>query len=539
MGALTLKSFPFELRGWDIEKLESIDPTDGFGSDTRAYVSKDQIVQIEPDYNIHTSNTWLTDKGRQFFDGIFGTWSKNKNFEKTDYDTPSWLSIIKSIARTLYMFEHCITQQYNKNYLIIVFENLSIELVSLLNILSEKNSFIKLRRAENFKVNNNLEANLQLNLAYDKVKLNNSNLCLLISTNPRYEGYYLNLNLRQRYLKGNFKCLIIGSLIDLTFPISFLGANLSVLKTIVEGNNLVCQEFKSSKNPILIYNYELLKRNDFKNNLEMIKILKYANIVSKTWNGLNTLSPSLNETGTQILNKFLPLTEKDLITFSSLYFLNISTNNLTNFKKITDLKLLNYKNSTTKNQLFLDQTSITNSNLEFFKNINKSDKNKFRDYIYLPSSMFYENEETFINTEGFIKRTTKLIFRKKTKNSWQILRRVFKHLKSNIISLNEKDNNLISYNSKKINNFRNYINFQYQATQTLTNVNFYLSFKNENFIFTNKFYNFKQNRSKIKLTKLKYWIDDFFNGGKDEYSQHSLILSNCSKILRTKSTNFF
>ena len=82
MGALTLKSFPFELRGWDIEKLESIDPTDGFGSDTRAYVSKDQIVQIEPDYNIHTTNTWLTDKGRQFFDGIFGTWSKNKNFEK-------------------------------------------------------------------------------------------------------------------------------------------------------------------------------------------------------------------------------------------------------------------------------------------------------------------------------------------------------------------------------------------------------------------------------------------------------------------------
>jgi hypothetical protein len=25
----------------------------------------------------------------------------------------------------------------------------------------------------------------------------------LISSNPRYEGYYLNLNLRQRMLKGN------------------------------------------------------------------------------------------------------------------------------------------------------------------------------------------------------------------------------------------------------------------------------------------------------------------------------------------------
>jgi hypothetical protein len=46
--------------------------------DTRVYISKDQIVQIEPDYDVNTFNTWLTDKGRQFFDGIFGTWSLNK-----------------------------------------------------------------------------------------------------------------------------------------------------------------------------------------------------------------------------------------------------------------------------------------------------------------------------------------------------------------------------------------------------------------------------------------------------------------------------
>ena len=96
MGALTLKSFPFELRGWDIEKLESIDPTDGFGSATRVYVNKDQIVQIEPDFNIHSSNTWLTDKGRQFFDGIFGVW----NLSDKNNITEVWSNIIKSITQT-------------------------------------------------------------------------------------------------------------------------------------------------------------------------------------------------------------------------------------------------------------------------------------------------------------------------------------------------------------------------------------------------------------------------------------------------------
>ena len=68
---IKFKSFPYEMRGWDIESFESIDPTDSFGSSTRVYINKDKIVQIESDYNIYTSNIWLTDKGRQFFDVIF------------------------------------------------------------------------------------------------------------------------------------------------------------------------------------------------------------------------------------------------------------------------------------------------------------------------------------------------------------------------------------------------------------------------------------------------------------------------------------
>ena len=82
MGALTLKNFPFELRSWDIEKFESIDPTDGFGSGTRVYINKQQIVQIEPNYNENTTNAWLSDKGRQFFDSLFGSLKNSKQHKK-------------------------------------------------------------------------------------------------------------------------------------------------------------------------------------------------------------------------------------------------------------------------------------------------------------------------------------------------------------------------------------------------------------------------------------------------------------------------
>ena len=533
MGALTLKSFPFELRGWDIEKFESLDPTDSFGSNTKVYVSKDQIVLIEPDYNTNTLNTWLTDKGRQFFDGLFGAWNpnlKNDNKLKPGF----WTNILKNILETIYILDHCNKQNFKKKFLTIVVENVSIEIINILLILSQNYSFIQLRREENFKVSNDLEKNFQLNIASNKIKLNSSTLCLLISTNPRYEGYYLNLNLRQRFLKGNFKCLSIGSFIDLTFPVTFLGSTTGILKSIAEGNNLICQDLKSSKNPITVFNNELFKRNDHLATKQMLENLNFYTNGTK-FNGLNNLSPSLSETGLNITNNFLPLTLKDLNSFSLLYFINTTSNNSANIKKITELNLLNY-NYMSKvkpvNNLILDQNYKLNNNYQLTNGLN------FSNYLHLPTSVFYENEETFINTEGFIKRTTKLISKKHTRNNWQIIRKILKHLKKKFVSLELKNNNLIFFNSNKIVNFKNYINFNYYATQNLVNLNFYLSIKTTPTVFTNQS-SFKPASNKFKKSKLKYWLDDFFTGSKDEYSQNSLVLTNCSKILRSETTNFF
>jgi NADH dehydrogenase/NADH:ubiquinone oxidoreductase subunit G len=544
MGALTLKSFPFELRGWDIEKFESIDPTDGFASDTRVYISNDQIVQIEPDYNLHTFNTWLTDKGRQFFDGIFTIRaSKENKIKLTTQKEYSWLEVLKTVIQAIYFFDHCNKQNKTNYFFTIVFENVSLEILSMLLIISHKYSFINLKRAENIKKNNDLESSFQLNLATNKLKLNSSTLCLLVSNNPRYEGYSLNLNIRQRMLKGNFKCFTIGSLVNLTFPISFLGSNLNILKTLTEGNNLTCQDLKFSKNPFIVFNNELFKRNDGKNSIEMLKILNHSNIFNTTWNGLNVLNPSLYETGIQNLAQFSPLTPKDIVNFSSVFFLNVTINNIVNLKKITESKLLNFSLTSNKqlniNKPFLDQNSHINNNLTFYNQKYTFENQTFQKYLYLPTSMFFENNETFINTEGLIKKTTKLLSKNKTKNSWQILRKFLTSFKKDLTSLKRQDNNLVFFNATKTANFRNFTSFQFCATQSLNNLNYYLNTKTQPFLLYQINSNYKQKSIKVFSTKLKYWLDDFFSGGKDEYSQNSLILINCSKMLRTGSTNFF
>lgn len=543
MGALTLKSFPFELRGWDIEKFESIDPTDGFGSSTRVYISKQQIIQIEPDHSEKTSKAWLSDKGRQFFDGIFGTWNmQNEKDKNLILKKKSWQKNIENLLKTIYLFEHCSAKSKKEYFLTLVVENLSVETLSLLKIIEQNYPFLKLRRAENINIPNDFEFDFQLNSATDPNKLKSSTMCLLVATNPRYEGYHLNLDLRQRYLKGNFKCLMLGSLVNLTFPSTSIGTNLKVLKTIAEGNSFVCQDLKTAKNPLLIFGNEIFKRADGKNTVEMFKTFKYANIFSQTWNGLNTLNATLSEVGTQSVASLLPLKHKDFSDLSSFYFINVNASSVSNLKKITETKLLGYGKYTLSQQpkitkLFFDQNSNIKNNEIFFQTKTKQTSASY--YSFLPVKMFFENEETFINTEGLIKRTNKLITRRKTREGWKLLRNLSKQFKNSFTSIDVKTNSIISYNAIKQASFTNFINFQYCAVEKLDSMTPSLTTQNQPFFISAKLTSFKKKPIKVTNTKFKYWLDDFFTGGKDEYSRNSLVLSNCSKVLRVQSTNFF
>lgn len=518
MGALTLKNFPFELRRWDIEKFDSIDFTDSFGLNTKIYTNKNKIIQIEP--NCNNFNNWLSDKGRQFFDSIF----------KLNYriKTKTLIYLIQKIIKKIYIFDHCNKHNKQIKFITFIFDNISIEVFNSLFLIFHNYSFVKLWKTDHSKINTNLENNFQLNNSLNSKKLSLSTLALIVSTNPRYEGYHLNLLLWQRTLKGNFKCLIIGSLINLTFPILTLGSNLSIIKTIFAGTNLICQNLKLSKNPVIVYNYELLKWNDSTN--KIFKILNLLPLFNKTWNGLNFLDFSLFNNSVFVSYKIFKLNFSDLNNFSMLYFINTTANTVFNLKKLTELKLLKLISTKIvfKKKLIIDQNYKANQN---YVVLNKM----LNDYLYLPNTTFYENSETFINNFGFIKWTVKMISAAETKNVLQILKKILRHLVNRMHFLTKKNFTLFDFN--KLFNFKNFINFYFYATVSLTNLNFYTNIKNKPIKL--KKHRFKLKKDKIIASKLKYWLDDFFNGSRDEYSWNSIVLNKCSKLLKKNCTNFF
>ena len=471
---------------------------------------------------------WLTDKGRLFFDGMF---------EKSNSEQVDWDNFFYSVLEFLYFFDHLNYQKTNGVSLLIAFENVNVEVVSMLYLLEQSCSMIKLKKVENFSINNDFEFLYQIDSSTNKSKLSMSSLGILLNTNTRHEGYVLNISLRQRFLKGNFKLLSIGSMLDITLPTSHLGSNMKVFKSIGEGTDIYCQDIKNSSFPILIHNTELFKRNDSE---RLINILKYTGIVSHIWNGLNVLNHNISNVGVSSLKNFLPLLPEDFINFLGVYFINVSLESVPNMKKLIELQLLNivFSNEKIKHRLFVNQNNF-NDNKNIFTRMNFSSL-LYYNYFFLPNNLFLEDNEIFINTEGLIKKVTKLInFKKDSKNNWQIIRKFYASSKKLAYFNNSKDNNLIYFDCMNILNYKNYINFQYIAANSLTSFSCYLNKKNKPIIKTTTSV---INNSKMKIfnTKLKYWLDDFFiRNGKDSFSYNSSIMSKSSNIMRSNASNFF
>lgn len=287
-------------------------------------------------------------------------------------------------------------------------KSINLEVLNLLNILTRKYSFFKLRQSEPQNVNVDLEQNYLLSSNLDDSKILNSDTCMLIGVNPRYEGSKLNLKLRSRYLKGNFNVIQIGSLLNLTFNNTNISSNTNILKSLIEGNNLFCQEFVNSVNPILISNTEIFKREDSFCLANMLKtLIKYINTFSQlgNQNRLNILNATLSDVGFLNFNALNSIKKKDFENSFGIYFINNSLST-PNIKKLLNLKLLNFfQNHKNNNKILITQSSNldTKSILQLKKSFS------LNNHLHLPNTVLFETSGTYVNTDGDVNKITKIV----------------------------------------------------------------------------------------------------------------------------------
>lgn len=428
------------------------------------------------------------------------------------------MRVIKNLCYILFIFEHNILKNKVINFFYIFYENLSIDLICLLSLFIQKYYFIKLKNVSNKILNNNLESNFLTN----NLKLENSNFCLLVNINIKLESTNLNLILKQRNLKGNFKLLSISSFFNLTNNLKFIGVTNKLILLICKGLHPLCQTLKYEKNSCIIFNSQFLELNisKFLNILVLYlkKFIKYYNI--------NMINSNIYEPGIYFISNLLN-NNKMLCSFSSIYTLNL-TNIKYNFI-VKSLDLIFYYFIRESYLFKIKKICLTHDNL--FNNY----LIQYVNYFSISVKNFYEDSAIFFNTQGFVKKNLKIFNNYKLGSSWKILRIILNSFKNKLSLYTFRYNLLINYNLFVKFTFLKFIYLLLLAKKPINNNNL---INNTNQFISNKIDLIYGLKIKFLNLRFKFWLNDFYTGGRDNFSPNSLVMLKCSKLIRLQLTNF-
>lgn len=403
IGALTSKPYAFKARPWELETIYTIDPYDSTGTNIKVSLRGSQILRILPRINNHINEEWISDKIRFSFDGlsqqrIFYPYLKINNlFKKIEWKQA--FDIIKEKFYNGYYFEG-ICGNISDAESVLLFKK-------LLNKIG--NSSIESRNS-NIYLNSDLRTNYLMNTKLNDI--DNTDLCLLVGTNPRLEAPALNLKLRKKVLKDDIKILSLGYNSNLTFDQISVGNTAKILINLIEGKHQICRNIVNAQTPSIYIGFNALSTV----NSSLFQHIKP--IFNKyNWNGYNIVHQNS----------------------TSVSGLELNCINNINEDRIHDKRLLYIYNC--------DEIIVNKNNCDFiiYQGHTADNTAKNADLI-LPGSTLFEKNGTLINNEG-IKQSINFCVNPpgQSRNDWKIFEAL-----GNYLDLD------LSY--KKLDNIKTYLN---------------------------------------------------------------------------------
>ena len=391
VGALTSKPYVFEARPWELKKTESIDVMDAVGSNIRIDTYDWEVKRILPIINEDINEEWISDKTRYACDGLLNQRldtpyvKYNNKFEKASWNEV--YKIIKSKIKDTSKDKICgfVGDLINMEASFI-FKEFFDRTIDINNYES---------RSSQTYVDNSTRENYLFNSTINGIE--ESDLILLIGTNPRYEATMLNARIRKAYLNNNSKIISLNDVGDLTYPYNSVDGKTQTIKDITENKNDISKKIIEANKPMIIMGesfFNLESAEYLFHNLK--KFLFMNNKFSENWNPFNILSVNAATAGSfdlDIINE-----KRELI-------------NELNQNKFEIVYLLGQDNLnfTKKNEFVIYQGSHGDKGAEIAD-------------IILPGSAYTEQSGYFTNLEGKVQKAYKASYPPgEAKEDWQII----------------------------------------------------------------------------------------------------------------------
>jgi|TARA_B110000027_G_scaffold133797_1_gene163342 NADH-quinone oxidoreductase subunit G len=379
VGALTSKPYAFEARPWELKKTESIDVMDAVGSNIRVDTYGWEVKRILPRLNNEINEEWISDKTRYACDGLLKQRldvpyvKKDNKLVKSNWDEAIEIvsNKIKSIKpeqiaghvgdmvsmETVFSFKNLLKKIGTNNF-----------------DFREKQIYIDPTDKMNYLFNSSIQS------------IEESDLILLIGTNPRHEATIVNARIRKAFVKNNTPIYSIGNPGDLTYDYTLLGEDVNDIKNIFDEKSEINKKLEKAKKPIFIIGESVLELKNSKYILEKTKdFLIEKDFINETWNALNILTQNASTVSAIDLGFYSIRKDNNFVFFDKL--------------KDKEFKLLYLVGS--------DNLEIKKSNEFIIYQGSHGDKNASIADVILPSAAYTEQNGLFENLEGRIQECRK------------------------------------------------------------------------------------------------------------------------------------
>ena len=291
VGALTSKPYAFVARPWELKKTESIDVMDAVGSAIRVDSRGEAVLRVLPRLNEDVNEEWLADKSRHACDGLrLQRLDRPYVRRNGKLAEASWDEALGTIAAKL--------QGLKGEEIAAIAGNLAdVESMQALKDLMVSLGSPNLEcRQDGAKIDASDRASYIMNTGIANLEL--ADVVLLIGTNPRAEAPLVNTRLRKAYLQNGAQVFNIGAAFDLTFPVTQLGEDPTLLNSIAAGKGDVADALNKAKHPVIILGAGALARADGAAVLAAARnIASVCNVARNDWNGFNLLHSAASRVG--------------------------------------------------------------------------------------------------------------------------------------------------------------------------------------------------------------------------------------------------
>ena len=404
VGALTSKPYAFEARPWELKKTESIDVMDAVGSNIRVDTYNWEVKRILPRLNNDINEEWISDKSRYSCDGLLKQRldvpyiKKNNKLQKS-----SWDEVIPILVEKL--------NSINANE---IGGHIG-DMINLENALGFKKLFSVLKsnnlefREKKYYLNSSEKINYIFNSTIKGIE--DSDLILLIGSNPRHEATMLNARIRKVFKQKQVPIFSIGNPGDLTYDYTIIGDRTDDIKKIFNNETEFSKKLSSSKKPIIIIGESALELNSGEYIVEgFINFLKKNNFINKEWNAFNFLPQNASTVGLIDL-KILPKEDEK----KSSFFDKLNNN---------QFKLLYLLGS--------DNLEIKKNNEFIVYQGSHGDRGAEIADLILPSAAFTEQNGLYENLEGRLQECKKASYPiGEALEDWKIFNLILKKLGKN------------------------------------------------------------------------------------------------------------